>query len=393
MDSNIGYYYETNKKLMSLIGQWPYQKPNEKRPRLILLIIIICNALVFQITHFFVCEDAQCFYETLAPCMLAIVALIKLFTIYFNNHKIKDLTDRLFKNWDMFTSKEELDIMKKYAETGKWYSLAYVYYVLGGIVIFASTSLLPQMLDVVSPLNTSRPVMLIWPAYYFVDEEKYFYYIYCHMLFCLLYGINSIVAHDCMLFVYLEHVCSLFVVIGFRFEHMLYKNNNVKNIRINHPNDMYCKNIMFIVQAHREALQFVMLLESTFSLSFGLQMLMVIVGMSITLVQISIQLQNNLTILIRYLLLIGGQLFHLFCYSFEGQKLINYSSETGDKIYNGSWYEMPVSAQKLLIMVMRKSLEASVFTAGKIYIFSLESFTTVLQTSMSYFTVLTSMSE
>lgn len=41
----------------------------------------------------------------------------------------------------------------------------------------------------------------------------------------------------------------------FRFKHMLYKYNNVKKMMINRPDDVYCKNIMFAVHAHREALQ------------------------------------------------------------------------------------------------------------------------------------------
>ncbi|EFN64076.1 hypothetical protein EAG_02335, partial [Camponotus floridanus] len=47
--------------------------------------------------------------------------------------------------------------------------------------------------------------------------------------------------------------------------------------------------------------------------------------------------------------------------------------------YNGVWYEMPVKEQKLLLLVMRKSIEASTVTACKIYIFSLQNFTTVKQ--------------
>ncbi|EFN66783.1 hypothetical protein EAG_13287, partial [Camponotus floridanus] len=45
--------------------------------------------------------------------------------------------------------------------------------------------------------------------------------------------------------------------------------------------------------------------------------------------------------------------------------------------FHSSWYEIPVKAQRLLLMVMRKSIVASTLTAGKIYIFSLESFTMV----------------
>ncbi|EFN76292.1 Putative odorant receptor 49a [Harpegnathos saltator] len=73
----------------------------------------------------------------------------------------------------------------------------------------------------------------------------------------------------------------------------------------------------------------------------------------------------------------GGQLFHLFCLSFEGQKLIDHSLQMRDKIYSSSWYEAPLKSRKLLIITMIQSIRPISLTAGKIYVFSLESFTTV----------------
>jgi len=81
-------------------------------------------------------------------------------------------------------------------------------------MLFASIALIPRILDIVFPLNTSRPIVLVYPAYYFVNEEKYFYYIFCHMLIIGELGLTGLVAHDCMLFVYIEHLCGLFAVIG-----------------------------------------------------------------------------------------------------------------------------------------------------------------------------------
>ncbi|XP_072762543.1 uncharacterized protein [Anoplolepis gracilipes] len=389
MESNIDYYYNLNKRFLSFVGQWPYQKPKEQRVFLLLFLFIVINGMITQIAQFVFCEDAQCVYETLPPHMLAVMVLVKIFTFYFNKRKIKVLTDRLFIDWDMFESQDEREIMRRYALTGRWYTVIYASYVYIGTMSFATTALVPRLLDVVFPLNTSRSTMLPYPAYYFVNEEKYFYYIFCHMSVTAELGLTGIVAHDCMLFVYIEHVCGLFAVIGFRFEHILYKHHNEKNSLISYSDGVYYKNIRFSIQAHRKALQFAILLENAFTISFGIQILIVTVGMSITLVQFSMQL-HNLTEAMRYVVFLVGQLFHLFCFSFQGQKLINHSLEICDKIFQSSWYEIPVSAQRLLLMVMRKSMVANTLSAGKIYIFSLESFTTVLQTSMSYFTVLSS---
>ncbi|KAL6425647.1 hypothetical protein ACFW04_009635 [Cataglyphis niger] len=128
------------------------------------------------------------------------------------------------------------------------------------------------------------------------------------------------------------------------------------------------------------------LIEDIFTKPFALQMLIVTIGMSVSLLQIT--QQDDILETIKYIFYVFGQLVHLFCLSFEGQKLIDHSLQMHDKIYNSSWYKTSVKLQKLIILVMMKSLQPCFLTAGKIYIFSLENFTMVLQTSMSYFTVL-----
>jgi len=77
-----------------------------------------------------------------------------------------------------------------------------------------SVSLIPQLLDVILPLNNSRPILPAHPGNYFVDERKYFFYIFSHAIVAWEIAVAGIVAHDCMLLTYIEHVCSIFTIIG-----------------------------------------------------------------------------------------------------------------------------------------------------------------------------------
>jgi len=105
--------------------------------------------------------------------------------------------------------------MKYIAEESVFYKIDFcvVYLYVTGIS-YAITSLMPRIMDIVFPLNTTRPIMLLWPAYYLVDEEKYYYYIYCDMLIILMVCLAALIAHDSMFFVYIQHVCGLFAAIG-----------------------------------------------------------------------------------------------------------------------------------------------------------------------------------
>ncbi|KAF3054445.1 Odorant receptor 219 [Nylanderia fulva] len=391
MERNKTYYYDISRRFLSVVGQWPYQKPKTRLFFLTFVFIFLINALVTQIAEIFVCKNIDCIFEVLPFHFLMFNIGVKVLTYRFKSKKIKLLTDHLFADWDSLETREEREILKKYAERGRRYALIYSLYLYLSSIIFILTALGPRVLDVLFPLNASRPVTLVYPAYYFVDEEKYFYYIFCNMMMIMLICLAGLIAHDSMFFTYIEHVCGLFAVIGFRFERIIYKRDITKKSLIDCPNNVYHKQIVFSIHAHRQALQFAKLIENVFSISFAIQLIVDTITISITLVQLSMQL-HNLTEATRCMLYIFAQLFHLFCFSFQGQKLINHSLETRDKIYNGAWYELPVKEQKLLLIVMRKSIEASSVTACKIYIFSLQNFTTVLQSAMSYFMMLASFS-
>lgn len=55
---------------------------------------------------------------------------------------------------------------------------------------------------------------MTYPGYYFVDEEKYFFYIFSHSVVSWEIAMTALIAHDCMFMTYVEHVCSLFAVVG-----------------------------------------------------------------------------------------------------------------------------------------------------------------------------------
>ncbi|XP_039302504.1 odorant receptor 13a-like isoform X1 [Solenopsis invicta] len=400
MDHDRNYYYDICKRYLMLVGQWPYQTFKGSLFGWIILLIMYISAYVTQMAKFVVCSNMECIYETLTPHMVTIMVMVKVCTFQFNSRKIKDLTDRLFADWDMLETKEEHNIMKRYAENGRWYALMYGTYVYVSAFSFTSMSLMPRILDVVFPLNTSRPIMLPYPAYYFIDDEQYFYYIYLHMLVASTVGMTGIIAHDSMFFVFIEHICGLSAVVGFRFEHVSYIRNNTDKDLIYYSgkdliycsNDKYYKNVASSIHAHQQILKFAKLLEDTFMIAFAVQLLIITIALSVALLQLSAQL-HDLPEATRYVVMIIGQLLHLFCLSFQGQQLINHSLETCDKIFCSSWFNIPVKEQKLLLFAMKKSIEPNIVTAGKIYVFSLESFTKVVQSSVSYFTLLSSLDE
>ncbi|XP_032665210.1 odorant receptor 13a-like [Odontomachus brunneus] len=386
-------YYDVCRFFLSMVGQWPYQRSREGTLRMSVIITWLISILVVEAAQFYVCETTQCIIQAVPVHLTAWIVLLKLLTCYFNNQKIKYLIKHLHTDWNILDTQEEREIMKRYAINGRWYTFAFATCIYVTMLTFGATALLPRIMNVIFPLNKSRPIILPFPAYYFIDATKYFYYIYSHLTLGSLICIAGVVAHDCIFLTLVEHVCGLFAIVGYRFEYHLYKRNITDKCLSNISNDVYVENIAYSIQLHQRTLHFATLIEKTFTLSFAIQILIIVIVMSTSLIQLSEELQNDMIAVIKFFIYIVAQLFHLLVFSYQGQKLINHSLETHTKIYNGLWYTIPVKSQRMLLFAMRKSSEVVSLSAGKIYIFCLESFTSIMQTSVSYFTVMSSFSE
>ncbi|KAL2738900.1 odorant receptor 4-like [Vespula squamosa] len=135
--------------------------------------------------------------------------------------------------------------------------------------------------------------------------------------------------------------------------------------------------------------RFAELIESSYSFFLLSQVGLSLVCMSLSLYQILIVLKKS-SEAFRYIAFAAAQLVHIFCMCYPGQKIIDYSSDICIKAYSGLWYEAPIEVHRLILLIIRRSLQPCYLTAGKAFVFCLESFSTIVQTSTSYFMVISS---
>lgn len=83
----------------------------------------------------------------------------------------------------------------------------------GALVMYVMIPLLPKMLDIIDPLNVSRPMGVLYRAQYYVDPEEHFLYICLHAYSASFVTMTTIMATDSMFFCYLMHVCGVLAVI------------------------------------------------------------------------------------------------------------------------------------------------------------------------------------
>lgn len=89
------------------------------------------------------------------------------------------------------------------------------------VIIFIMVPLTPILLDIIRPLNESRPRFFAVAIEWRIDKEKYFVPIFCYNISIIVTGTIIMVGVDTMHVTCTIHACSLFSTIryanNFRF--------------------------------------------------------------------------------------------------------------------------------------------------------------------------------
>jgi len=88
-------------------------------------------------------------------------------------------------------------------------------YILSIFYIF--TQYVSILLDIVTPLNVSRPREFLFLGEYFIDHEKYFYIITIYIAIGLLVGITCIIATESFSLTNALHAFGLFKIARYMY--------------------------------------------------------------------------------------------------------------------------------------------------------------------------------
>ncbi|XP_033344022.1 odorant receptor Or2-like [Bombus vosnesenskii] len=97
---------------------------------------------------------------------------------------------------------------------------------------------------------------------------------------------------------------------------------------------------------------------------------------------------GNIVMTIKTFIVLGTLLGQLFAYSYVGDYLNRQMEGIGDSIYSCSWYDIPKSVTKDIIYVIMRAQDPVYLKAGKFFILNMETYMSIIKTSMSYLSVL-----
>ncbi|KAG7205990.1 hypothetical protein KM043_007912 [Ampulex compressa] len=139
-----------------------------------------------------------------------------------------------------------------------------------------------------------------------------------------------------------------------------------------------------------EANLFVQKIVSCFTISLVVQLVLIVVTLTGLLLQLHMALTplEDVGFVILTVCRVIGHFFVVFFNILPAQIMLDASADMFIKAYNSDWYMAPIKSQKLLLFIMQRTIEPTIFSVANILQMKLEIFATITQLSMSYFTVI-----
>ncbi|XP_071873140.1 uncharacterized protein [Bombus fervidus] len=422
--------YKVFKKYLLFLGQFPNQSRWSKKFNLTVMIgslLTLHYPGFVQIYTSLYAKDVASFLEAIPVITTLTAVLIKLLNhVIYKENIYKFIFEKMFdiikKDWELLSNKSEAHILKEITKEGKklgeiyrrnccglffdkfyilivflYTNIFHNFYTNGKLLILFSAFMLscmsgfiiiplsPVILDIISPLNETRHREQMFRVTYFLDNDQYFYPIYFHSLWCAFIITMIAVTIDSLYIQIVHHDSALFAICGQALV-TARKSTDVDT------NETYIEWLRQCLAMHNDALQLFEMLDDSSRRSYFFQILLTMIGMTVTAVQAAMNLHQPEEAL-RIGLFLVAQQFHLLIITLPGQVISDHSFELTNDIYRSMWYNMPINVQRVLYMMQMRSSKPCKLTAGGIYEMNIENFGTTFKTCVSYFTVLLSLGD
>ncbi|XP_025156080.1 uncharacterized protein LOC109504182 [Harpegnathos saltator] len=403
MDSADKFFRESHyniiRVLLSITGLWPFHSVTTRCAIYIGFLLVVGSGLMFQVMGMIqIWPDIFEVLDCLPLLFYAIIAIIKAICMIYSIPKIKILLIKMKKYWQSPKSDREMKILQSYAIYGEKFGYVYTGIMFSHSALYLFMTTLKKFVytqfneesEASSKIQNAQEGVP-YRVNYMVDINTYYIPILLHTATCEVLYLFLIISQDVLYLTFVQHCCSLLAALRYLLEDTFeFKDDGDDPVKaIANSNRCYA-NIVYSIQRHTEAIQFIDIMESLFTLPLFLHLGCVISIISVVGFQV-IRNAKDVAVLTRHGIYFCGAVINAFFENWQGQKIIDYSEKVYEYAYNVQWYDMPNATKKLLILIMLRSIKPSQITAGKVIVMSYLNFNAVMRASSSYLMLLRSM--
>ncbi|XP_063981826.1 odorant receptor 85b-like isoform X2 [Diachasmimorpha longicaudata] len=376
-------YYWFTKTIFRAIGHWPYQS----RMELVMCRIALHFAYWIQVVPQIVAvvchyDNFDLVIEAMSSFIIDVAVMCNLTTFFFNSDKIQLLLEQVKEDWTIFPMNNGLKLLHEYTELGKQRVILYSVGLYAAWFMFVSEPLYIKIFRLFRPSNKTVPLRFPIPVDYGpLDVEKYYYVILAVSAISIFGVVTVVVSADILLFLYSQHACGVFAALGVAIENLPVNVTTRKQ-----TNDYEYQYLRKCVIIHHRILEFSNTIESIFCWNFLMTIGLNMIVISMTAVQAVTNL-DAVALLLKTLMFMIATTSHLFIQCFMSQQITESSLGVQQSVINAKWYFSTAQSKHLLqFMIMRSQIPCQL-TAGRVILMSLNTFSSIIRTSATYFTI------
>ncbi|NP_001177700.1 odorant receptor 149 [Nasonia vitripennis] len=367
-----------NKELNIFNGLWPHRPDGDKLfRRIIVLTVLISVTLPHVLGMFIQCgrNMALCGENICGFCYCSGV-IAKFIVPIVSKEKFITLYEKIALNWKEITDPYEQSILEEFSKLGRLKSWLYFVYCAVAGFAFCQMTALPALMDIILPLNESRPKILVTKAEYPFDPFEYYYELYFLYCTAAVVSVSVLASTDSTYSVIIHQSLGIFGIVNHRLQKAAKHKNQEESYRV----------MVSAIELHKSALEFLELIESTYQSAFLIFIFVTVAFLSFGSL-IIVEHSEEIIDLIRMTLIEFGAMIHIFFISWPGQLVIDHSENLFLSTYTTKWYNMSKKGKMLLLFMMMRCLKPSFLTAGGFYIMNFENYGSIVKTTLSYVTV------
>ncbi|XP_058825003.1 odorant receptor 85b-like [Topomyia yanbarensis] len=307
----------------------------------------------------------------LAPCIgFTALSIVKIMTIKLNETKLNGILDRLNEIFPRTHLEQERYRTYQYNLESQvvMKSFSVLYMIL--IWIFNLLPLVSMLVKYLTSGVLEKELPYFMWYWYDWNKEGYYEITFFHQNWG---AFDSAVYNLCTDLMF----CAIILLICLQFDIIAY--------RLKHAKDDY-RELVGCIELHQIVVDLSDQLESIFSPSI----LINFVGSSVIICLVGFQATSEISAfdLFKFVLFLVSSMVQVFLLCYYGNKLIEASSQIAYSAFEADWYTADIRYQKSLLFVMTRAGKWQTLTAMKFSVVSLASYSAILSTSFSYFTLL-----
>ncbi|RLU26064.1 ObirOr5-9E67 [Ooceraea biroi] len=392
MDTQFLYLHRV---ILVAVGLWPYHRTMLVQLQCFVFSLTLSSSIIFQLTTFLTAEwTIEFIVEILSTSLFVLLCATAYNSFWSNTHVVKRVLQNLQYICSNLKDENEIAIIKRYGYIAKCVIIGMTLFVMCFFFIVTLLPILPRIFGIFFLVNESEPYRNIYiRTEYFVDEEKYFYFILLHLYAVQYIAGGTLLVAGTLVVGYFTYCCGLFNIASYRIEQTKWINSDELPTRMNKRQVNKKKKLIHAVDIHRTSLKTIEFCLYNFEKTCFLIIVLIIICLSLHLFGI-FQAISFVFRMEDFVLHCGFMLGILGCSfggNYMGQAITDHYNYIFSSAYNVRWYVEPVRVQRLILFLLQRGTKPYCMKVGGLYIPSLETFASLSTASISYFTVIYSM--